>query len=125
MHSRHEVETSDIKIYTEFLHHIFKLFSHWILGSVYEINLHARFHVLTKHVCIGPYTYVLAIYISLHTSLVLIICCGPSSSVDIVTDYGLDDPGIESRWGEIFRPSRQALGSTQPPVQWAPGLSRG
>jgi hypothetical protein len=25
------------------------------------------------------------------------------SSVGIVTDYGLDGPGIESRWGEIFR----------------------
>jgi len=26
---------------------------------------------------------------------------------------------------EIFRPSRPALGSTQPPVQWIPDLSRG
>ena len=26
-----------------------------------------------------------------------------SSSVSITTDYGLDGPGIESRWGEIFR----------------------
>ena len=28
---------------------------------------------------------------------------GPSSSVGIATGYGLDGPGIESRWGEIFR----------------------
>ena len=28
---------------------------------------------------------------------------GPGSSVDIVTDYGLDGPGIESRWGDILR----------------------
>ena len=27
---------------------------------------------------------------------------GPGSSVGIATDYGLDDPGIESRWGETF-----------------------
>ena len=29
----------------------------------------------------------------------------PGSSVGIVTAYGLDGPGIESRWGEIFRTS--------------------
>jgi hypothetical protein len=27
---------------------------------------------------------------------------GPGSSVGIATDYGLDGPAIESRWGEIF-----------------------
>ena len=32
------------------------------------------------------------------------ISYGPGSSVGIVTDYGLDGPGIESRCGEIFRP---------------------
>jgi len=29
--------------------------------------------------------------------------CGPGSSVGIANGYGLDGPGIESRWGEIFR----------------------
>jgi hypothetical protein len=28
---------------------------------------------------------------------------GPGSSVGIVTGYGLDSSGIESRWGKIFR----------------------
>ena len=28
---------------------------------------------------------------------------GPGSVVGIATVYGLDGPGIESRWGEIFR----------------------
>jgi len=29
--------------------------------------------------------------------------CGPGSVVGIATAYGLDGPGIESRWGEILR----------------------
>ena len=50
---------------------------------------------------------------------------GPGSSVGIATDYGLDGPGIESRWGEIYRPSRPTMGPTQTSVQWVPCLSRG
>jgi hypothetical protein len=37
---------------------------------------------------------------------------GPGSSVGIATAYGLDGPGIESRWGEIFR--------TSPDRPWGP-----
>ena len=51
---------------------------------------------------------------------------GPGSVVSIVTGYGLDGSGIESRWGRDFpHLSRLAVGATQPPVQWVPGLSRG
>jgi hypothetical protein len=51
---------------------------------------------------------------------------GPGSSVSIATDYGLDGPEIESRWGRDFsHMPRPALGPTQPSVQWAPSLSRG
>ena len=37
---------------------------------------------------------------------------GPGSVVGIATGYGLDGPGIESRWGKIFR--------TYPDRPWGP-----
>jgi hypothetical protein len=46
--------------------------------------------------------------------------------VGVATRYGLEGPGIESRWGRDFpHVSRPALRPTQPPVQWTSGLSRG
>ena len=50
---------------------------------------------------------------------------GPGSSVGIATHYGLDGPGSNPGGDEIFRPSIPALGPTQSPVKWVPGLSLG
>jgi hypothetical protein len=51
---------------------------------------------------------------------------GRDSSVGIATRYGLDGPGIGSRWGRDFpHLSRKALGPNQPPIQWIPDFSRG
>ena len=46
---------------------------------------------------------------------------GPGSSVGIATDYGLDGSGSNVGGDEIFRPSRPALGPTQPPVKLVTG----
>jgi len=79
------------------------------IGSVLEILLlYSRHHAVCDICGVATYTR------------------GPGSVVGIATGYRLDGPGIESRWGRNFpHLSRPALWSTQPPVQWVPGLSRG
>ena len=51
-------------------------------------------------------------FFSLFSGFYLLVSfnCGPGSSVGIATDYGLDVPGIESRWRRDF-----------PPVHTGPG----
>ena len=46
---------------------------------------------------------------------------GPSSSVGIATDYGLDGPGSNPGGDEIFRTFRPALGPTQMGYRVFPG----
>jgi hypothetical protein len=47
--------------------------------------------------------------------------CWPGSSVGIVTDYGLDGPGIESRWGRDFPPVQTGPGAHPAPYTMATG----
>ena len=49
-----------------------------------------------------------------------------NSSVGLATLYSLDGLGIETTWGQNYlHLSRLALASTQPPVEWVPGVSWG
>ena len=46
--------------------------------------------------------------------------------VGIATRYGLDGPGIESRWRQDFpHPSTPALGHTQTSIHWVPVIFPG
>jgi hypothetical protein len=96
------------------------------VSQQYKGNAFLLFHCNSGHTQ-GPQRYVTCtLPVLLHFGLPLMHRMGRDSSVGIATGYGLDLPGVESRWGRDFsHTSRPSLGSTQPPVQWVPGLSRG
>jgi hypothetical protein len=63
-----------------------------------------------------------------HIEICGLTCGSRDSSVGIATGYGLDDRGVGVPvpvGARIFSTSsRPALGSTQPPIHWIPGVKR-
>ena len=84
--------------------------SRWSLFSVHStISCYDYFwssqnvcHEFTKHFIPWGFSF----------WVIVTVMWGPGSVVGIATAYGLDGPGIESRWGEIFR--------TCPDRPWCP-----
>ena len=107
-----------------------------VLNIIFIRESHVRYALFTSHLSlIGRNRFMILnicgvcvmLFGHKHNTFSASILTGvgwPGSSVGIATDYGLDGPGSNPGGDEIFRPSRPALGPTQPPVTWVPSLSR-
>ena len=83
-----------------------------------QLNLHA---MPLERLCLSMWRTTSCFKIISELSKPLLTLSGPGSSVGIETDFGLDGPVSNPGGYEIFRPSRQALGPTQPPCKMGTG----
>jgi len=102
----------------------------WIITGLRAFSL--CFVCVNNAPCVAAYLMFVSVYwfwISVLLLLLLLLTYHPhhwvdrDSTVGIATRYGLDGPGIESRWGRHFlHPSWPALRVTQAPMQGVPGI---
>ena len=103
----------------------------------YKVTRNSYKHIYKHHPVLGVYAMKYGLCLAAYTMIwhsrqyiyiyifIYLFICGPGSLVGIATDYGLEGPGSNPGEDKIFRPSRPALGPTQSPVKWVPGLSQG
>ena len=88
-----------------------------LAGFIYHNSVCGVTHLLACVIFNVTVRYILLSYTHVYWWL--------GSSIGIATDYRLDGPGSNPGGDKIFCLSRPAVGPTQPPVQWVPGLSWG
>jgi hypothetical protein len=68
----------------------------------YLKHSHTRIYIEKSQLTESAWSYILGLLMTVLFVRLLCEIWGPGSSVGIATGYGLDGPGIESRWGARF-----------------------
>ena len=95
----------------------------FLLSHVHLLSLLYCFFFFSTSHCFYLFSF---FPLSRFTLLILVIFIGRNSLVGKATHYGLNGPGIKSRWRPHFpHPSRPALGPNQHPIKWVSCLFPG